>query len=352
MGRNTISRWTGSVDALSVSRVFASFDGRREGRLGALCLSLLEEQKKTWIECQRGYESLVAVVERTLNCSSFSVIVQHNRGRVASTEARIGEGDIARRPCFLCPDSLPAGQKAVLLYGGDYAVLCNPMPVFSSHFTVAYRTHRPQTISGNGAAFLQLTGDFGEGWTVLYNGPRCGASAPDHLHFQVVPAGRMPIEKEIAEEGRLVLVKRTGDVGVYRADNLGREVVMLVGNSPADLLVPFSSCLAALAGCFAPGSPPGRVDSVATEPMVNLAGFCRGGKAILLIFPRRVHRPGAFFLSGDERIAVSPAVAEMGGIIVTPVERDFVRLDADVIEGVYREVSVDASTIGRVIEAM
>jgi hypothetical protein len=286
-----------------------------------------------------------------LRCSGFSVIVQHNRGRATSTEAQVGEGDIAQRPCFLCPDKLPAGQKTVL-YGGEYVVLCNPRPVFSSHFTVAHRTHRPQAIGRNGAAFLQLMDDFGEDWTVLYNGPRCGASAPDHLHFQVVPADRMPLEKEIVEKGKLALMKRTENVDVYRADNLGREVVVLKGNSPRDLFVPFTSCLAGLAGCFAAAPPVGRLGGVAAEPMVNLAGFHKGGKVILMIFPRRAHRPAAFFLPGDERIAVSPAVVEMGGIIVTPAVKDFIRLNAGIIEGIYREVSVDAGKIGCAIEAM
>ena len=80
------------------------------------------------------------------------------------------------------------------------------MPVFSPHFTVSHLDHRPQAIAEQIDAFLRLMADFGSGWTVLYNGPRCGASAPDHLHFQAVPSGQMPIEKEILEKKRLALI--------------------------------------------------------------------------------------------------------------------------------------------------
>jgi hypothetical protein len=104
-------------------------------------------------------------------------------------------------------DHLPGGQKGIL-YRSDYLILSNPMPVFSSHFTVSHIDHRLQTIDEHVQTFLQLLADLGQSWTVLYNGPKCGASAPDHFHFQVGPLGQMPIEKELRAEKKLTLIKK------------------------------------------------------------------------------------------------------------------------------------------------
>jgi len=350
-GWKKISRDSSDPTVTFESRIFASFDDDQECRLGELCLHLLDEQKRTWTDCRRGYESLESVGKRIVKCDGFSVTIQHNPGRVTSTEARVEKDEIALRPCFLCTDRLPAEQK-VVLYRRDYVVLCNPMPVFSSHYTVAHRQHRPQTIGENAATLLRLVDDFGEGWTVLYNGPRCGASAPDHLHFQVVTGACMPIENEIAEEDRLRLMEQIGDVRIYRAGCLGREVVVLESNFPGDLVIPFAAYSKALTRVITGGSDPTEIEDGRGEPMLNLAAFVKGERVFLLVFPRGAHRPVAFYLSGAERIAVSPAVAEMGGIIVTPVARDFSRLDTSVVEGIYREVSIDGDTAERAFEAM
>ena len=196
--------------------------------LPELCLELLSEQKKTWPDLREGYESLKDVRERDLPCRGFSVRLQYNPGRIKSSLADVSEKNVNERRCFLCLDHLPEGQKGIL-YRSEYLILCNPMPVFSSHFTVSHLDHRLQAIAEHIDTFLQLMADFGSGWTVLYNGPKCGASAPDHLHFQAAPSGQMPIEKEIREEKRLTLMKQVDGVLLYRVRDLGREVIILEG---------------------------------------------------------------------------------------------------------------------------
>jgi hypothetical protein len=49
---------------------------------------------------------------------------------------------------------------------------------------------------------------------------------------------------------------------------------------------------------------------------------------------------------------VSPGVIDMGGLLITPVEKDFYRLDAFWVEDIYREVSLAEETVKRVIGAM
>lgn len=243
--------------------------------------------------------------------------------------------------CFLCLDHLPEGQKGIF-YRKDYLILCNPMPVFPSHFTLSHLDHRLQAIAEHIDAFLQLMADFGSGWTVLYNGPKCGASAPNHLHFQATPSGRMPIEKEIRVKKRLNPLTRVQGVLISRVIDLGREVIVLEGDDPMAVGNVLSGYLHALK----------KVLILNEEPMINIAGFHEKRKWRLLIFPRRKHRPDVFFKEGDARVVVSPGVIDMGGLIITPVEKDFQRLKETSIKSIYKEVSLEGKAVRKTLEAM
>ncbi|MGD0231650.1 MAG: DUF4922 domain-containing protein [Syntrophorhabdales bacterium] len=329
------------TDGLRGNRIYASLDKTASQKpLPALCLDLLAEQKRTWPACGRGYESLKEVREREIPCNGFSVRVQHNPGRITSTLADVGEKAVRGRACFLCPDGLPEGQKGIL-YRDDYLILCNPMPVFPAHFTISHLRHLPQGVDGAVTTLLRLMADLGPSFRVLYNGPRCGASAPDHLHFQAVPAGLMPIEGEISAEKRDFARKING-VFVWRVKDVARQVVILDGPDPDALGDVFQGFVKALKGVLL----------VSEEPMMNLICLRAGDCYAILVFPRAKHRPDAFYGKGGERLAVSPAVVEMGGVIVSPMERDFERLDRARIEGIFHEVSPDAGTVEEAIRAM
>jgi hypothetical protein len=324
-----------------IDRVSGVFDGAgAPGRLARLCLSLLKEQKEAWAACRAGYASLGQAREREVRCAGFSARVQHNPGRTGSTLADVGEEGVRGRPCFLCVRNLPEGQKAVL-YRDEYLVLCNPMPVFPAHFTVSCVTHERQSIAGRAGALLRLAGDFGPHFRLLYNGPRCGASAPDHMHFQAAPAGLMPVEGEVSTGDR-VSIRKAGGVSVSLARNIGREVVILAGADPAAVAEAFGSLAHALAGVLRTGE----------EPMMNIICFRERRRYMMLVFPRAKHRPEAFYVTGDDRISVSPAVVEMGGIIVTPRIMDFERMDAACVEGIFREVSLDGETVEQAARSM
>ena len=323
-------------------KTYARFDGGAGVKsLSELCLELLSEQKKSWPDLRKGCESLRDVREREVTCKGFSTRLQYNPGRIKSSVASVGEKNARERPCFLCLDQLPEAQKG-LRYRGAYLILCNPMPIFSSHFTIPHLEHRRQAIVEHTGTLLQLLAEFGSGWTVLYNGPKCGASAPDHLHFQAGPSGQMPVEQEIREEKRLTRMTRVGGCLLYRARGRGREVVILEGDDPTAMEGAFKSFLEALKKVL-------RTDE---EPMMNIAGFHEEGKWRLVIFPRRKHRPEAFYREGEARVVVSPGLIDMGGLLITPVEKDFERLDAAAVEGIYGEVSLEAKTVEKAIAAL
>jgi ribosomal protein S18 acetylase RimI-like enzyme len=351
MGKTTVSHLIGFKKlgriTLLNQKTYTTFDGGESLKnLPGLCLELLSEQKKAWLDLREGYESLKDVRERDVPCRGFSVRLQHNPGRIKSSLASVGEKNANERRCFLCLDHLPEGQKGIL-HRSEYLILCNPMPVFSSHFTVSHLDHRLQAIAEHIDTFLQLMADFGYGWTVLYNGPKCGASAPDHLHFQAGPSGRMPIEKEIRGEKRLTLMTQVDGVLLYRVRDLGREVIILEGDDPMAVGIAFKGFLSALK----------KVLLIEEEPMMNIAGFYRERngeerKWRLVIFPRQKHRPDAFFREGDARVVVSPGVIDMGGVLITPMEKDFERLDATSVEGIFEEVSLEGKIVGKAIDTM
>jgi hypothetical protein len=319
-----------------MDRIYAIFDGEQDSpKLADLCLGLLDEQKASWPQLSEAYEALRSAKTRRLTCDGFSVRLLHNPGRLTSTSAKVDAADISRRPCFLCEDHLPHPQKAIR-YRHEYLILSNPMPVISGHLTIPHVSHRPQSITASVQTFLTLAADLGQEWTILYNGPRCGASAPDHLHFQAIPAGQTPIEHEIGEKRRLAPYGGyQNGIPCYRVENVGREVILFAGEELVLVAEALSRQIEVL-GKIA-RSP------ASEEPMINAAAHFEDGKYSILLFPRRRHRPSVFFKDGDDRIVVSPAVVEMAGIIVTPFEKDFERLDCATVESIYSEITLEST---------
>jgi ribosomal protein S18 acetylase RimI-like enzyme len=343
MGNTTVShligyKKLGKTPFLS-QKSLVTFHGKEN--LPSLCMELLSDQKMAWKDLREGYELLKQTKERDLTFKGFSVRLQYNPGRMKSSTAVVDKKNEKERQCFLCLDHLPEDQKGIF-YRRDYLILCNPMPVFSSHFTLSHLDHRFQAIAEHFDTFLQLMADFGSGWMVLYNGPRCGASAPDHLHFQVAPSGQMPIEKEIREEKRLTPMKKVDGVLIHRMKNLGREVIILDGNEMMSVGIVLKNYLSTLK----------KVLLIEEEPMINIAGFYENRKWRLVIFPRRKHRPDVFFKHGNARMVVSPGVIDMGGLIITPMEKDFARLGEADVKGIYQEVSLERKIVEKTIDAM
>jgi hypothetical protein len=311
-------------------RVLAHFTGAGAApTLGHLCRHLVDAERESWPEFRGAWDSLGEARQRDITCSGFSVRVMYNPGRSINTLAAVTPEKIGQRPCFLCAANLPAEQKAVL-YKDDFFILANPRPVVPYHLTIAYGAHQPQSLYASFDHFLSLTHDIAPGFTTLYNGPQCGASAPDHLHFQAIPSGHLPVEKEFLAREKFSIVNEKDGIIVSSGRGLGREIILIEGARARDVSHAFRE--------FIDMRRPGTADD--GEPMINVIGHYMTDSFRLAIFPRRAHRPAAFFREDDQRILISPAVMEMGGMIVTPSEADFNRLNAEIIEAIYREVSL------------
>lgn len=323
------ARHAGAVPEEKVAAVFPEGDGERPGGgLPRLCAELYDAQKRSWPSLARAAADLEDARIRDLSQGGCTLKVQHNPARMKSGTARVDADAIAVRPCFLCPGALYPEQKGVL-YRNAFLILCNPTPIFPGHLTIAGLAHRPQAIDAQIEPFLTLARDLGEGMTLFYNGPACGASAPDHLHFQAVPAGTVPIEADWPALSARSPDGRVDGVDLWSSTSWGRTLLIARGRE----LRPLATAMRRLIAMG--GVAPDRT----AEPMINILVCFRSGEWRLSLFPRSRHRPAAYDRPDPERLVVTPGAVEMGGFVVTPREADFLRLDAEMLRGIYREVS-------------
>jgi len=330
----------GTVEELE-RQCFAVFDGRSGTPLVDLAVALLERQKKTWPDLAGGYKALGDARLREIRGDGWAVKIQFNPRRIVSSGANLYPESLRRRPCFLCPENLPPEQQAIR-YRDDYLILCNPAPIFPAHWTIAHVRHFPQSLSDHLGIFLRLAADFGPRMTLFYNGPRCGASAPDHLHFQAAPAGLMPVEKEILDPRTRTGVRRRAGVKISGTAGLGRGILVIEGKEEGNVAAAAGEAIGAL----------GRSTSSDGEPLLNILCARTGEGWRLILFPRLKLRPAAYFLEGEERLLISPGAVDMGGIIITPREEDFLALTPDLVRGIFREVAFDDAAVDALLDLL
>ena len=356
------------------------------GELGEKARLLLQHQRENWPMLATGAGSLATVQVKTFEFDGFEIKVQFNPGRIVSSSAKVDKTSISQRKCFLCIPNLPAEQKGVLFQ--DYLVLCNPFPIFKEHFTIPHVEHIPQRISGSFASMLSIAEGMGMGYSLFYNGPRCGASAPDHLHFQAGEYGFMPLDTSWED-----IVERHGtwiaddDRSRFaRVDDKLRRYVILESDDPSLLEEQFKQLYAAFSDVsrqagsqsglqpgLKTGSPAGLLQSglktgspaeprpgpeagsqsgSGEEPMLNILVSFKGGLWRVIVFLRKKHRPERYFAESDEKMLFSPASVDFGGVCIIPVERDFHRITKDDLYSMFQEVSASPDVLDAVIRNM
>jgi hypothetical protein len=316
---------------LSWERI-ASAPACAPSELPARLTALLCDQRQRWAALRAGEAALAGLRTRVLHDEGAWILAQANPGRRASTEARLDPGALAARPCFLCPEHLPPEERGLAF--GELVLLPNPFPVLPDHCTVPARVHAPQRLAGRLEAMLALAQALGPAHTVFYNGPRCGASAPDHAHFQVVAARAVPLFEQLPLQG-LADERRAWEC-------FGRRMLLAAHRDPRAAHAYLESVLRALAA-LQPGGD---------EPMLNLLVLQRQGRLISVVFPRRAHRPACFFAEGAARLAVSPAALEMAGVLVVPEPEQLDRLGAPTARAIYEEVCLEAAPFARLAEEL
>ena len=265
---------------------------------------------------------------RTVQCDGYDVQLQCSPKRIVSTGAKVDAKSIAERPCFLCLNNLPAEQKGIL-YKEKFLFLCNPMPIFNHHCTVTFVEHQPQAIEPFFKDMLSLVHDLSPEFSLFYNGPRCGASAPDHMHFQASPKGKIPVEQMMLDPHRLNIHIKKENIDISSLKKTGRTALVLSGSDTGSIAVHFTALLSALK----------QMTGTDEEPLLNIIATYDAPVYRVILFLRTKHRPDLYFSEGENRRVVSPAAVDIGGLVVTPRESDFHALNGIEIDAIFREVS-------------
>jgi hypothetical protein len=294
--------------------------------------ALFAQQRDAWPALQEGEAALARLKRKTLVCNGQSIVVQMNPARRRSTLARTDPQAIAARACFLCPENMPAEERGVAFE--DLVVLPNPFPVLPLHCTIADQEHRPQQLAGRIGTFLRLAEGIGPDMVALYNGPRCGASAPDHFHFQAAHADGIPIVAQLpALAGRRSVVAQS---------SFGRNMLVFASSSGQQLQADLTRSIDALR----------TIEATDDEPMLNLLARYAAGSFTAVLFPRAAHRPACYFATGLDQLAISPAILEMCGILVATEPDHFARIDAHTARAIYEEVSISTTHFEQLIAAL
>ena len=315
-------------------------EGMSKGTLSSW-YRFFERQLCSWEETRQRYRDLESVETRELVGDGMEMAVQWNPARIRSTGAKIDAKSLAERPCFLCGKNRPKEQIHRVI-DKDYELLVNPYPILPIHFTIPTLKHQPQAIMSMYDEMHQLATNSPE-LTILYNGPKCGASAPDHAHLQAVSSNILPLQRLWQRLSRNLkeVVKTDEEEGIFQiVDSLSAAFLIRSHSQKTDVQL-FHRLYKYL---------PVQQDD--TEPMMNIIMWRQGETTLSVVFPRRKHRPECYSKEGDAQFIISPGAIDMGGLIITPREEDFRKLTPEVAMDIYREVSITPQQIEEVIDRL
>lgn len=288
---------------------------------------LLKNQIKSWPLARKNYKKLHHIRVHSLDMGGFIIRVQFTPSRILSSSAKIDFRSLSERPCFLCKKNLEKEQIS-MPFENHFHVLCNPYPIFPEHFTVPLLKHSPQEILSTFEDFLKLC-KYMDKHTIFYNGPKSGASAPDHLHFQAVTRNIMPMDMEIddrvSSSGEIIMSSKDGTL--YSVTHYLRNGFVIKTSAQDSAVRLFKAVYNAL---------PLKPDE--DEPRMNLFGSYLNGEWTLIIIPRREHRPKQFYAEGYDKILVSPGAADMGGLFVIAREEDFEKINVRLLRDIFKQV--------------
>ncbi|GHV13891.1 DUF4922 domain-containing protein [Bacteroidia bacterium] len=298
---------------------------------------LLHSQLDEWILAKTNFDALKSVETKEFDFSDFAIRIQFNPARIQSSAAKIDAKSIRERKCFLCPDNLPIEQKGIPY--GEYQVLVNPYPIFPEHFTIPTYKHTDQLIAGIYGDMLDLAKDMEE-YTIFYNGPKCGASAPDHAHFQAGNKGFLPLEKEIKSITKETVLK-SDKLILYAIRQYMRNCFLLETKDKDAAITVFNKLYGFL-----------ELKEDDKEPMTNILTWYENGTWYSVVFPREKHRPYCFFAEGDDNLLISPASVDLGGVFITPLEKDFKKIREKDVKDILKEICISDEKMQLVIDKL
>ena len=234
------------------------------------------------------------------------VVLQYNPSRIISASAKVDKKSIEERKCFLCAENRPNMQQGIS-FMDKYIILCNPFPILQNHLTIPLHSHVPQLIGKKINDMLSLA-ELLPNYVVFYNGAKCGASAPDHFHFQAGLKTKVLLNSENSLRSCLRIESETKEDA---EEQFYYVFDYLKTHQPDE-----------------------------AEPMMNIISFMENNNFIIHVFPRKQHRPWQFSAKGKAQLLVSPGAIDMAGMFITPRKEDFDKIDRNDIEDIYSQVSI------------
>ena len=294
------------------------------------------DQLSVWPLASENYRDLKKAKVKKLTAGGLEVLVQLNPSRKISSDAATDPASIASRPCFLCPENRPAEQYNIEFEGRKgrrYRVTLNPFPIFPRHLVISSFKHIPQSIWHRYQDMLDFVKERPD-FLCFYNGPKSGASAPDHMHFQACPAGKMPLPCRVdsllqTDAPELEYLSSVKEARLFHLKLFARGVFVLRASTAKSMTKLFFRLL----DC-AP------VKEGDTEPRINIISWFAEGEYRSLVIFREKHRPSNYLSQGPDHLAMSPGCADMGGVFITTTEEDFGKLDTSLLEQVIEDVSI------------
>lgn len=298
--------------------------------------SFIASQIAEWPQAAGNFEALKGVKVKEVELPGWTVKVQFNPARIVSSSAKVDAKSLKERKCFLCAENRPSVQRGID-WGGKYTILINPFPIFPRHLTIPDRTHTDQLIADRIADMMQLASELAD-YTVFYNGPKCGASAPDHMHFQAGNSDFLTLGTAL-EDAELKTIATDGEATLALVDSLPLKVFVIDATDPAAGQRLFARLYAAIP-----------VPEGEKEPMMNLLCYATPAGVRLVVIPRKRHRPSFYGTEGEGTMLLSPASVDMGGVFITPLEKDFNALNAAKITQVLDELCLSTTEINTIAE--
>ena len=349
-------RWGGNSDAaLSIDKINANNlykdrlrtleiqarqqmnQGKQELMTDSPLQRFFNRQLEKWEAARQRYQDLRTVQTRELAVGASSIQVQWNPARIVSTGAKMDKKTIAERPCFLCEQNRPKEQVKKVI-DNQYELLVNPFPILPQHFTIPNVKHQPQRILDSYDEIHKLLEEYPE-MMVFYNGPLCGASAPDHAHFQAGTSGILPLQKSWKRlSGNLTKIVSLNN----------NEDLSLIEDYPCTALLIRSrsqygdeQLFRRLYEALPAGDP---------EPMMNIVAWRRDEEFYSVVFPRTKHRPDCYYKEGDEQYIISPGALDMAGFFITPRQEDYERITPEIALGILDEITLKGEALQQVLD--
>jgi ATP adenylyltransferase/5',5'''-P-1,P-4-tetraphosphate phosphorylase II len=299
----------------------------------------VESQKQSWPLAASNFAGLEKVEVKKFLFDGFQINIQFNPERMLSTSSKTDKESIAARPCFLCSKNRPSEQEEID-FSDRLEILVNPFPIFKLHLTIVSVDHIEQRFLINAPQMLRLAEAL-QGFTIIYNGPECGASAPDHFHFQAGESSLLPISDEFESlKHSAGILYASNQTKVYAFNDYLRKMISIETESAIVGLAVVDSYYRQFQAM-----QPEKV-----EPLMNALCAFENNKWKIHLFPRKAHRPAQYFAAGKDQILISPGSVDFGGLFITPRREDFDKINREDAEDILNQVCLDQNDFQKLTE--